>query len=115
MLAVDPQLAVNRPVSLPALLTSRECCKARHQAQLARHQCTLLVLTLVVPRPVKDNALIRRIFNLGWQALHQLLSEQGWPSLQAEMLALPTGCEGYLALKADAWRVKDCAMQLEMR
>ncbi|MBF1995197.1 citrate lyase holo-[acyl-carrier protein] synthase [Serratia symbiotica] len=112
MLAVDPPLAVNRPVSLPALLISRECRQARQQA---RHQCILLVLTLVVPGSVKDNALTRRIFNLGWQALCQRLSEQGWPCLQAAILALPTGCEGYLALQADAWRVKDCAIQLEMR
>lgn len=103
MLAVDPPLAVNRPVSLPALLISRECRQARQQA---RHQCILLVLTLVVPGSVKDNALTRRIFNLGWQALCQRLSEQGWPCLQAAILALPTGCEGYLALQADAWRVK---------
>lgn len=46
MHAVDPQLVVNRPVSLLALLISRECRQSRQQA---RHQCTLLVLTLVVP------------------------------------------------------------------
>ncbi|MDK4774995.1 2-(5'-triphosphoribosyl)-3'-dephospho CoA synthase, partial [Serratia nevei] len=47
MAAVDPQLAAERAVSLPALLTSRECRQARQQAWLAQHECTLLVLTLV--------------------------------------------------------------------
>ena len=65
MAAVDPQLAAERAVSLPALLTSRECRRARQQAWLAQHECTLLVLTLVVPGPVKDSALTRGIFNPG--------------------------------------------------
>ncbi|CAI0725284.1 MULTISPECIES: citrate lyase holo-[acyl-carrier protein] synthase [Serratia] len=115
MAEVDPRLAANRAVSLPALLASRECRQARQQAWLARHSCTLLVLTLVVPGPIKDSALTRGIFNLGWRALRRLLAEQGWPCLQAETLALSTGCEGYLALPVDALRVKDCAMQLEVR
>ena len=114
MAAVDPQLAAERAVSLPALLTSRECRQARQQAWLAQHECTLLVLTLVVPGPVKDSALTRGIFNLGWTALLRLCAEQGWPSPQAEALALSTGCEGFVALRADAQRVKDCAMQLEV-
>lgn len=66
MLAIDPQLAVNR---LLALLNSRKCRQARQQTW---HQCILLV----VPGSVKDNALTRRIFNLGWQALCQRLSGQ---------------------------------------
>ncbi|QVV81099.1 citrate lyase holo-[acyl-carrier protein] synthase, partial [Serratia marcescens] len=114
MAAVDPQLAAERAVSLPELLTSRECRQARQQAWLAQHECTLLVLTLVVPGPVKDSALTRGIFNLGWAALLRLCAEQGWPSPQAEALALSTGCEGFVALRADAQRVKDCAMQLEV-
>ncbi len=32
MAAVDPQLAAERAVSLPELLTSRECLQARQQA-----------------------------------------------------------------------------------
>lgn len=115
MASVLPELAANRAVSLPELLTSRECRQARQQAWLAQHQSTLLVLTLVVPGGVKDSALTRNIFNLGWQALQHMWVEQGWHCLQAEMLALSTGCEGFVALQADAQRVKDCAMQLEVQ
>ncbi|WP_232099431.1 citrate lyase subunit alpha [Serratia ureilytica] len=114
MAAVDPHLAADRAVSRPERLTSRECRQARQQAWLAQYECTLLVLTLVVPGPVKDSALTRGIFNLGWAALLRLCAEQGWPSPQAEALALATGCEGFVALRADAQRVKDCAMQLEV-
>ncbi|MFI8415851.1 citrate lyase holo-[acyl-carrier protein] synthase [Serratia sp. NPDC078593] len=115
MHAVVPELAANRAVTLPELLTSRESRQARQQAWLARHHTTLLVLTLVVPGAVKDSPLTRRIFNLGWQALQPLMVEPGWQCLQNEVLALPTGCEGYLALHADARLVKDFAMQLEVK
>lgn len=115
MTCVPPELAANRTVSLPELLTSRECRQARQQAWQAQHASTLLVLTLVVPGAVKDSALTRNIFNLGWQALQQMGHEQNWHCLQAEALALSTGCEGFMALQADAQRVKDCAMQLEVQ
>ncbi|WP_413510036.1 citrate lyase holo-[acyl-carrier protein] synthase [Serratia liquefaciens] len=115
MTCVPPELAANRAVSLPELLTSRECRQARQQAWQAQHASTLLVLTLVVPGAVKDSALTRNIFNLGWQALQQMGREQNWHCLQAEALALSTGCEGFMALQADAQRVKDCAMQLEVQ
>lgn len=115
MSLIAPELAASRAVSLPELLSSRECRQARQQAWLARHSTTLLVLTLVVPGAVKDSPMTRQIFNLGWQALQQMCRQQGWPCLQSEALALPTGCEGYLALQADARRVKDAAIQLELQ
>ncbi|VXC89775.1 apo-citrate lyase phosphoribosyl-dephospho-CoA transferase [Enterobacterales bacterium 8AC] len=115
MSSIAPELATSRAVSLPELLSSRECRQARQQAWLARHHSTLLVFTLVAPGAVKDSPLTRRIFNLGWQALRQLSHQQGWLCLQAEALALPTGCEGYLALQADAQTVKEAAVQLEVQ
>lgn len=112
---ISPELAASRVVSLPQLLSSRECRQARQQAWLARHHSTLLVLTLVVPGAVKDSPLTRHIFNLGWQALQQMYDQQAWMCLQAEALALPTGCEGYLALQVDAHVVKEAAVQLEIQ
>ncbi|MFC0227998.1 citrate lyase holo-[acyl-carrier protein] synthase [Serratia aquatilis] len=111
---IDPELAASRAVSLPELLSSRECRQARQQAWLARHPTTLLVLTLVVPGAVKDSPLTRQIFNLGWHALQQMHRQQGWHCLQAETIALPTGCEGFLSLQAEAHQVKDAAIQLEI-
>lgn len=35
--------------------------------------------------------------------------------MHTETLALSTGCEGFMALHADAQRVKDCAIQLEVQ
>lgn len=115
MQAVTPELAANRIIELPELLISRERRQVQQQAWLARHQSTLLMLTLVVPGAVKDSALTRRIFNLGWQVLQHQCQRQGWRCAQEKVLTLPTGCEGYLALQADAEEVKDCAMQLEVR
>lgn len=115
MSLIAPELAASRAVSLPELLSSRECRQARQQAWLARHQTTLLVLTLVVPGAVKDSPLTRQIFNLGWQSLQRLYQQRGWSCLQENTLALPTGCEGYLALQAEADTVKDFAIQLELQ
>lgn len=116
MAYISPELATSHAVSLPELLSSRECRQARQQAWLARHpSATLVVLTLVVPGAVKDSPMTRRVFNLGRQALQQMYRQQGWLCLQQKTLALPTGCEGYLALQADARAVKKAAIQLEIQ
>lgn len=116
MAYIPPELAASRAVSLPELLSSRECRQARQQAWLARHpNATLVVLTLVVPGAVKDSPMTRRIFNLGRQALQQMYREQGWLCWQQKTFALPTGCEGYLALQADARTVKEASIQLEIQ
>ncbi|WON78407.1 citrate lyase holo-[acyl-carrier protein] synthase [Serratia sp. UGAL515B_01] len=112
---IAPELAACRAVSLPELLSSRECRQTRQQAWLARHTTTLLVLTLVVPGAVKDSQLTRQVFNLGWQALRHMYRQQGWLCLQEEVLALPTGGEGYMSLQAEARRVKELAIELEIR
>ncbi|PVZ80273.1 citrate lyase holo-[acyl-carrier protein] synthase [Serratia sp. S1B] len=112
---IAPELATSHAIDLPELLSSRECRQARQQAWLARHNSTLLVLTLVVPGAVKDSPMTRQVFNLGWQALQQRYQQQGWRCLQEETRALSTGCEGYLALQADAYAVKKVTIELEQQ
>ncbi len=79
MNTLSPALAANRPISLPELLTSRESRQSRQQAWLARHQVTLISLTLVAPGAVKDNPLTRNLFSLAWQAITALSQQQSWP------------------------------------
>ena len=113
MAAVDPQLAAERAVSLPALLTSRECRRAAAgMAGAARVHAA--GADAGGARPGEGQRADARHLQHGWTALLRLCAEQGWPSPQAEALALSTGCEGFVALRADAQRVKDCAMQLEV-
>ncbi|MEX0631734.1 citrate lyase holo-[acyl-carrier protein] synthase [Serratia ureilytica] len=71
-------------------------------------------LTLVVPGPVKDSALTRGIFNPGWAALLGLCAEQGWPARRPRRRRSPPAAKGFVALRADAQRAKDRAMQLEV-
>lgn len=105
----------NRAVSLPELLASRDARQIRQQRWLIQHQCSLLVLTPVVPGAIKDSALTRQIFSLGWQALSQLCARQMWTPVAREILTLPTGCEGFIALRVDAQLLKQHAMQLEVQ
>lgn len=113
MADIIPQQAQSLTLSLSDLLASRDNRQARQQQWLARHACTLIVLTVVVPGAIKDSPLTRRIFNAGWRQLQRLCSEQAWPVIKAETLVLPTGCEGYLAVKAGAEEVKAATVQLE--
>ncbi len=86
---------------------------ARQQAWLAQHECTLLVLTLVVPGPVKDSALTRGIFNRVDGAA-AAVRRTGLAQPAGRGAGAPPAAEGFVALRADAQRVKDCAMQLEV-
>ncbi|WP_127958430.1 citrate lyase holo-[acyl-carrier protein] synthase [Serratia microhaemolytica] len=109
------ELAANRAVTLPELLASRDNRQQRQQAWLAHYAAPLLVLTLVVPGAVKDSQLTRQIFNRGWRAVQRMSVQQGWHCHQQQTLALPTGCEGYLSLQADAWQIKRAAVALEQQ
>ncbi|CNE54262.1 citrate lyase holo-[acyl-carrier protein] synthase [Yersinia mollaretii] len=115
MNTLSPALAANRPISLPELLTSRESRQQRQQLWLARHQVSLISLTLVAPGAVKDNPLTRRLFALAWQAITTLIQQQRWPVLQQEVFPLPTGCEGLIAVDLPAEQVKDAALLLELK
>lgn len=64
-----PEHATQHAVSIPELLASRDERQARQHARLTRHHAPLVSFTVVVPGPIKDSALTRRIFNHGVTAL----------------------------------------------
>lgn len=113
MCAVSPLLAANRAVSLPELLSCRESRQTRQRAWLARHHCTLISLTMVVPGAVKDTVLSRELFCLAWRALETLSQQRGWSWLAWRCLPQETGCEGLIALDVPAYDVKQAALALE--
>jgi holo-ACP synthase len=113
MPAVSPVLAASRAVSLPELLTSRESRQTRQRAWLARHHCTLISLTMVVPGAVKDSVLSRELFCLAWQALETLSQQHGWGWLAWRCLPQDTGCEGLIALDFPAQAIKQATLALE--
>ena len=65
-------------ISLPELLDSRDARLARQQAWIGLHQVTLISFTVVFPGAVKDNSLVRHVFNQGLNALEQIASCGQW-------------------------------------
>lgn len=71
--------AIEQPeISLPELLKSRDTRQARQQQWIGLHQVTLISFTVVFPGPVKDNLLVRQIFNQGLDALKQVARCRQW-------------------------------------
>ncbi len=111
--ATIPAQATGRAISLTELLASRDNRQARQQQWLKQHRVTLLVLTVVMPGPIKDSALTRRIFNAGWTQIQQAGQPLAGHFLRADAFALATGCEGFWSIQADAKEVKQWAVARE--
>ncbi|HFZ8993755.1 TPA: citrate lyase holo-[acyl-carrier protein] synthase [Citrobacter freundii] len=108
-----PDQASYQPVSVPELLASRDERQARQHAWLIRHQISLVSFTVVVPGPVKDSELTRRIFNHGVTALHTLAKGSGWIIREQAALVSASGPEGILAVEAPAHALKRATITLE--
>lgn len=107
------RLTEGRAVTLAQLLASREARQFRQKTWLARHGVTLVSFTVVSPGPVKDSAVIRRIFSHGIKALQALAQRHHWVVRALETQALVTGPEGLMAINASAEEVKRAAIMLE--
>lgn len=99
--------------SLPELLASRDARQARQLQWIGLHQVTLISFTVVFPGAVKDNSLVRHVFNQGLNALKQIASCGQWVFLSQQSWALNTGPECLVAVDADAIEVKKTLIQLE--
>jgi holo-ACP synthase len=110
---LNPELAAQRAVSLPEMLSCRELRQSRQQRWLTDYRTPLISLTLVSPGPVKDSPLTRRIFNLALQALESCFNEHKWQPVAAESYALPTGSEAIIALNIPAEVIKAAMVRLE--
>lgn len=100
-------------ISLSELLASRDVRQARQQQWIGLHQVTLISFTVVFPGPVKDNHLVRQIFNQGLNALKQVAQCRQWVLLAQQSFALPTGPECFVAVDADAIGVKTALIEAE--
>lgn len=100
-------------ISLPDLLASRDARQARQQEWIGLHQVTLISFTVVFPGPVKDNHLVRQIFNQGLNALKQVASCRQWVLLSQQSFPLVTGPECLVAVNADALDVKKALIDAE--
>ncbi|EJD6370269.1 citrate lyase holo-[acyl-carrier protein] synthase [Providencia huaxiensis] len=100
-------------ISLPELLDSRDARQARQQQWIGLHQVTLISFTVVFPGAVKDNSLVRHVFNQGLNALKQIASRRQWVFLSQQSWALKTGPECLAAVDVDAIEIKKALIEIE--
>lgn len=108
-----PEHATRHAVSIPELLASRDERQARQQNWLARHPASLVSFTVVVPGPIKDSELTRRIFNHGVTALLALAEKSSWVIREQTSLVSASGPEGLLSIEAPANDLKLATIGLE--
>ncbi|QBH97791.1 citrate lyase holo-[acyl-carrier protein] synthase [Limnobaculum zhutongyuii] len=108
-----PEQASYHKVTLEEVLLSREARQERQQLWLAKHQTTLISLTVVVPGEIKDSTVVRQAFNLAWQTLDKLCQQQKWNVVDKAVFCLPTGPEGLIAIGHDAREVKRACVESE--
>jgi len=101
------------PVTLTALLDSREARAARERALLREYGAPVLVVLVNMPGAVKDHPAARRAHAAAMEALKAGLLDGGFSILHQEVLPLPTGPEGYFSVNAPAEELKELCCGLE--
>jgi len=102
-------------VSLEQLLVAREERAARQAAALAHFERPLVSLTIVMPGPVKDGALPRRVLAQALHALEASLRGRRWRVLSRRVLWRNTGPEALYVVETDAGPLKSATIELEDR
>lgn len=102
-----------RDASLMEVLDNRERRVQRQNRLLEAFSHTLICLTLNIPGPRKNNALIASGFRLGRRQLLDVLRSSGIPVLHREEISEVTGCEGFYVVDGPADKVKDLTVWLE--
>ena len=113
MQLLSASLASYQTVSLADVLCARDMRQALQQLWRDRFGCPQLSFSTLAPGEVKDSALTRRIFNLGWQSLQNLINEKALPVMAQSLNATPLGGYGLIALDVDAAQLKAWLMALE--
>ena len=100
-------------VSLEEMLAAREQRSARQSAALARFDKPLVSMTVVMPGPVKDGALPRRVLVAALQELEIMSKTRDWRVLSREVLWRQTGPEALYVVDVDARSLKSGTVKLE--
>jgi len=100
-------------VSLEQMLAAREQRAARQAAALARFDKPLVSMTVVMPGPVKDGWLPRRVLAEAIQELERVSNARSWRVLLREVLWRETGPEAHYVMDVDARMLKSATVELE--
>lgn len=99
-------------ISLEQLLQDKEQ-RAKYQEDLLNHslhKVPLICFTLNISGPVKRNLLIDKMFQIGYQIITDVFSED---ILYSDIVSRPSGQEGYFAIRQPAHAMKELAVKLE--
>ena len=100
-------------IGIEEMLLAREQRAARQAGALARFHKPVLSVTIVMPGPVKDGPLARRILNEALRALDAQFSTRVWPVLSRDVLWRATGPEALYALDVAPAPLKAAMIELE--
>ena len=100
-------------VSLERMLAARDYRVACQVAALARFDRPIVSTTVVMPGPVKDGDLPRRLLTAAVQAVDAMASSNGWSVLLRESRWCDTGPEAIYVVDAEPQQLKKGAVELE--
>ena len=102
-------------VALEQMLDARERRAARQAAALAHFARPLVSVTVVMPGPVKDSPLARRLLVKACHEIENVVSKKGWPVMSQELSWQATGPEALLVVDAPPEELKTAMIELEDR
>lgn len=100
-------------VSLEQTLAAREQRATRQFAALARFDKPLLCTTIVMPGPVKEGPLPRRVLTAALEELDTLTSARNWAVLLREVFWQSTGPEAIYVIDVEPQVLKSATVGLE--
>jgi holo-ACP synthase len=105
--------AAGAHVSLEQLLAARDYRVACQAAALARFERPLVSMTVVMPGPVKDGPLPRRVLTEALRQVHAMSSALEWRVLSRQIRWKNTGPEAIYVVDVGAQLLKAATVQLE--
>ena len=107
------ETAVVPTVSLEQMLAAREQRAARQTAALVCFNKPVVSMTVVMPGPVKDGWLPRRVLSEALKQLEAISDKRGWHVLSREVLWRETGPEALYVIDVEARILKSATVALE--
>jgi len=108
-------IGIANAVTLEQILAARELRATRQAAALARFARPLVSVTVVMPGPVKDSALPRRVLTEALTEIDSVVSIRTWPVLSREVSWQETGPEALYVIDMQSDHVKSVMIALEDR
>lgn len=100
-------------VNVEQMVAARDRRAERQSAALARFEKSLVSITVVMPGPVKDGSLPRRVMLAAIHELDALAIKKKWPVLSRQLSWQDTGLEAIYVVDVEPELLKAAAVELE--